>query len=397
MSKIAYFECPTGIAGDMCLGALLDVGVPLAYLQDQLQKLGIGDRFRLTSEPVKRQGQQATLAQVVCEKETHHRHLSDITTMIAQAQLPARVEQWSIEVFSKLAIAESKAHGVSPESVHFHEVGAVDAIVDIVGTCLGLDWLCVDELHCSALPTGGGTVKTAHGELSVPVPAVLQLWSQRQVPVYSNGIQKELVTPTGAALMVALAQSFGEPPPLTLHKVGLGAGQTQMRLPNAVRIWLGEAPDNSNDLESVMLLETQVDDMNPQVMGVVFERLLDAGALDVWTQSVAMKKQRSGLLISVLCGLELVATCEDILFQETTTLGIRRSRQERRILRRSFETVETEYGEVAIKLAYRGQEVWNVQPEYDDCIKLARKHGVPWWQVQQLAVAQWHTIRNQRP
>lgn len=389
MSKIAYFDCPTGIAGDMCLGALIDVGVPVAYLQEQLQKLGISDRYSLTIETVKRQGQKATLVQVSCKEERHHRHLADITAMIRQAQLSQRVEQWSIETFTQLAIAEGKAHGISPETVHFHEVGAIDAIVDIVGTCLGLDWLEVQDVYCSALPTGGGTVKAAHGRMNVPVPAVLQLWSQRQVPVYSNGIQKELVTPTGAALMVTLARQFGEPPALALHKVGLGAGQAQLSLPNAIRLWIGEITDN-NTLESVLLLETQVDDMNPQVMGIVFERLLAAGALDVWTQPIAMKKQRSGLLISVLCEPNLADQCEDILFRETTTLGIRRSHQKRRILERSFETVRTSYGNVSIKLAYRDQEVWNVQPEYDDCLKLAQQHKVPWWQVYQLALAQWH-------
>ena len=390
MSKIAYFECPTGIAGDMCLGALLDVGVPLSYLQEQLQKLGISDRYQLTAESVNRQGQQATLADVVCEEGHHHRHLSDITAMITQAKFPKRVEDWSIEVFTQLAIAEGHVHGMPPENVHFHEVGAVDAIVDIVGTCLGLDWLDIEQVFCSPLPTGGGTVKAAHGELSVPVPAVLQLWSQRQVPVYSNGIQMELVTPTGAAIATTLATSFGEPPAMMLHRIGLGAGQADLRLPNAVRLWIGAVEDSVDDLETVMLLETQIDDMNPQIMGVVFERLMDIGAMDVWTQAIAMKKQRSGVLISVLCGMDLVESCEDILFQETTTLGIRRSQQVRRILKRVFETVETPYGNISIKLAFRNQEVWNVQPEYEDCVRAAQEHGLSWWKVQQSAIATWH-------
>ena len=390
MSKIAYFECPTGIAGDMCLGALLDVGVPLSYLQEQLQKLGISDRYQLTAESVNRQGQQATLADVVCEEGHHHRHLSDITAMITQAKFPKRVEDWSIEVFTQLAIAEGNVHGMPPENVHFHEVGAVDAIVDIVGTCLGLDWLDIEQVFCSPLPTGGGTVKAAHGELSVPVPAVLQLWSQRQVPVYSNGIQMELVTPTGAAIATTLATSFGEPPAMMLHRIGLGAGQADLRLPNAVRLWIGAVEDSVDDLETVMLLETQIDDMNPQIMGVVFERLMDIGAMDVWTQAIAMKKQRSGVLISVLCGMDLVESCEDILFQETTTLGIRRSQQVRRILKRVFETVETPYGNISIKLAFRNQEVWNVQPEYEDCVRAAQEHGLSWWKVQQSAIATWH-------
>ncbi len=400
MSKIAYLECPTGIAGDMCLGALLDAGVPLFYLQEQLQKLQLSDRYRLTSRPVHRQGQQATLAEVITEEGHHHRHLSDIKTLITQAQLSPQVRQWSLEIFTTLAIAEGKVHGMPPEKVHFHEVGAVDAIVDIVGTCLGLDWLGIDQVYCSAFPTGGGTVKAAHGEMSVPVPAVLQLWSQRQVPVYSNGIQMELVTPTGAAIAVTLAQDFGDPPAMALQTVGLGAGQADLRLPNVLRLWIGEADESDlwDEIEPVMLLETQVDDLNPQIMGLVFEKLLAIGALDVWTQPVAMKKQRSGLLISVLCGLDLVRQCEDILFQETTTLGIRRSRQERRILKRSFETVETPYGAVSVKVAYRDQRIWNVQPEYEDCLRIAQEQGIPWWQVQQTALHHWyrtHSIPNQ--
>ena len=367
MSMIAYFECPTGIAGDMCLGALLDVGVPLEYLQEQLAKLALSDRYTLRSTKVDRQGQQATLADVQSPESHHHRHLSDITALIQKVQLPAWVEHQSLEIFTNLAIAEGQVHGMPTESVHFHEVGAVDAIVDIVGTCLGLEWLGIDQIYCSALPTGGGTVKAAHGELSVPVPAVLQLWSQRQVPVYSNGIQMELVTPTGAAIAVTLAESFGAPPPMALQKVGLGAGQANLKLPNVVRLWIGDATElNAGlDIEPVMLLETQVDDLNPQIMALVFGKLLELGALDVWTQAIAMKKQRSGLLISVLCPPALVEPCEDVLFQETTTLGIRRSPQERRILRREFQTIETPYGSVSIKIAYRKQEIWNIQPEYE--------------------------------
>ena len=241
MSMIAYVECPTGLAGDMCLGALLDVGVPLEYLQKQLSKLNLSDRYTLSRRTVDRQGQRATLAEVTTSESHHHRHLSEIKTLIQGAQLPSEVERQSLEIFTTLAIAEGVVHGRSPESVHFHEVGAMDAIVDIVGTCLGLDWLGIEQLYCSAFPTGGGTVKAAHGELSVPVPAVLQLWSQRQVPVYSNGIQMELVTPTGAAIAVSLAKSFGNPPAMILHKIGLGAGQADLRLPNAVRLWIGES------------------------------------------------------------------------------------------------------------------------------------------------------------
>ena len=224
-SRIAYFDCPTGIAGDMCLGALLDAGVPLEYLEQQLGGLGLGGAFRLRPERVQRQGQDGLklhveLAGVAEEPPTveghhhHHdtRHLPEIETLIQGANLSQRARDWSLQVFRRLADAEGSVHGISPDRVHFHEVGAVDAIVDIVGTCVGLDWLGVDRILCSALPSGGGTVKAAHGQLPVPVPAVLKLFQMRGVMLYDNGIRRELVTPTGAALMVTLAESFGQAP-----------------------------------------------------------------------------------------------------------------------------------------------------------------------------------------
>jgi pyridinium-3,5-bisthiocarboxylic acid mononucleotide nickel chelatase len=330
MTKIAYLECPTGIAGNMCLGALLDVGVPLTVLQESLALLGLTDEYQLLVETVHRQGQRATYADVylaepdlvlpkpVLPDHAHphqdsdhqhpsshsaHRHLPDIEKLIDTAALPLRVKTWSLEIFRTLAISEGAVHGIPPESVHFHEVGATDAIVDIVGTCIGLDWLDIDTIFCSALPTGGGTVRAAHGLLPVPVPAVLQLLSTRQVPVYDNGIQAELVTPTGAAIAVTLAQSFGSPPSMQLKQIGLGAGSKEFPLPNLLRLWVGEAPDISANpaQETVVLLETQLDDISPQVIGYLYDELFAVGALDVFTQAIGMKKSRPGLLLSVLC------------------------------------------------------------------------------------------------
>ncbi|MEO0928158.1 MAG: nickel pincer cofactor biosynthesis protein LarC, partial [Cyanobacteria bacterium J06643_13] len=230
MVKIGYLECPTGIAGDMCLGALVDCGLPWQYLVDCLQSLGIEQEYQLSTETVIRNGQSATKVHVKLVKphhEHHHhhsRHLPEIEKLIESASLPNRAKRWSQEIFQQLAIAEGAVHGISPEQVHFHEVGATDAIVDIVGTCIGLDWLDIEQLYCSPMPTGGGTVKAAHGILSVPVPAVIKLWETREVSIYSNGIQQELVTPTGAAIAVTLAQDFGAPPTMKLSKIGLGAG-----------------------------------------------------------------------------------------------------------------------------------------------------------------------------
>ncbi len=407
MSKFAYIQCPTGISGDMCLGALVSLGVPEEYLIEKLNKLGIEHEYQLRAEFVHRNGQQATKVHVDLthhhhhEDEHHHhdgRHLPEIEQMILNAELPSRAEAWSLAVFRQLAVAEGAVHGIAPEKVHFHEVGAVDAIADIVGTCLGLDWLGIDSnekgmplLYCSALPTGGGTVRAAHGLMAVPVPAVLKLWEMRSCPVYSNGIDKELVTPTGAAIATTLAADFGAPPPMKIKQVGLGAGSINLPIPNILQIWLGESTI-STLIETISILETQIDDLNPQAIGYVFEALFTAGAVDVFTSAIGMKKSRPGILLTVICHPENLLKCEEILFRETTTLGIRRSTQERAILQREIQQVETQYGVVRVKVAWMGKEVRaNVQPEYEDCAELARKHNIPWREIQQMVLHNWHT------
>jgi pyridinium-3,5-bisthiocarboxylic acid mononucleotide nickel chelatase len=409
MSKFAYIQCPTGISGDMCLGALVSLGVPEEYLIEKLNQLGIEHEYKLRAEFVHRNGQQATKVHVDLthhhhedEHDHHHgRHLPEIEQMIIKAELPSRAEAWSLAVFRQLAVAEGAVHGIAPEKVHFHEVGAVDAIADIVGTCLGLDWLGIDSnekgmplLYCSALPTGGGTVRAAHGLMAVPVPAVLKLWEMRGCPVYSNGIDKELVTPTGAAIATTLAADFGAPPPMTIKQVGLGAGSINLPIPNILQIWLGESTI-SPLIETISILETQIDDLNPQAIGYVFEALFAAGAVDVFTCAIGMKKSRPGILLTVICHPENLLKCEAILFRETTTLGIRRSTQERAILQREIQQVETQYGVVRVKVAWMEKEVIaNVQPEYEDCAELARKHNIPWREIQQIVLHNWQTKNN---
>jgi pyridinium-3,5-bisthiocarboxylic acid mononucleotide nickel chelatase len=360
MMKLAYLECPTGISGDMCLGALVHAGVPLDYLIEQLSHLGIDQEYKLGSELVHHNGQQATKVHVdllrpesahsslheegidphttfaypfnPTESEInqhnaanrhgyhppHGRHLPEIEQIIEAATLPPRAQAWSLAIFRKLAAAEGAVHGIVPEHVHFHEVGATDAIVDIVGTCLGLDWLGIESLYCSPLPTGGGIIRAAHGQLPVPTPAVLKLWEMHQVPIYSNGINRELVTPTGAAIATTLATQFGPPPPMTLQQVGLGAGSRHLPIPNILRLWIGTPvlnggqhldvgtvsprlnadPSSPSPQETIVILETQIDDLNPQAIGYVFDVLLTAGALDVFTQAIGMKKNRPGILLT---------------------------------------------------------------------------------------------------
>ncbi|MEH2392359.1 MAG: nickel pincer cofactor biosynthesis protein LarC [Nostoc sp.] len=437
MNKIAYLQCPTGISGDMCLGALVSLGVPVEYLIEKLNELGIEQEYQLRAEFVQRNGQQATKVHVDLVDDHHHdhehshhhtRHLPEIEEMIIKAGLPARAEAWSLAVFQQLAVAEGAVHGISPEKVHFHEVGAVDAIVDIVGTCLGLDWLGIESndeglplLYCSAFPTGGGTVRAAHGQMAVPVPAVLKLWEMRGCPVYSNGIDRELVTPTGAAIATTLARDFGSPPAIAIKQVGLGAGTINLPIANILRLWLGESvslksnfsdsedtssnlenfsdsEDTIANLETISVLETQIDDLNPQAISYVFEALFAAGAVDVFTQAIGMKKSRPGILLTVICHPENLLSCEAVLFSETTTLGIRRTTQQRAILQREIQQVEIEYGKVHVKIAWKGElsekVIVNVQPEYEDCAELARKHNIPWREIQRLALQHWYLVND---
>ncbi len=404
MSKVAYIECPTGIAGDMFLGALIDAGVPWDYLQDNLANLGISAEYQLKLEKVHRKSQLATKVHVhlltATEEHHHHhhhhfpaRHLPEIQQIINSASISSRAKDWSLQIFQQLAIAEGAVHGIAPERVHFHEVGATDAIMDIVGTCLGLDWLNIEHLYCSAMPTGGGTIKAEHGMLPVPVPAVLELWQLRGVPVYDNGIKKELVTPTGAAIATTLATDFGSPPAMTIEKIGLGAGTRDLAIPNILRLWVGTATQAKEQKktqfiqETITVLETQIDDLNPQVIAYTSERLLQTGALDVFSQAITMKKSRLGTLLTVICFPQQADTCKQIIFQETSTLGIRERNQYRSILQREIKSVNTKYGAVKVKIASWGEgdttTIINVQPEYEDCAILARQHNIPWQQIHQ--------------
>jgi pyridinium-3,5-bisthiocarboxylic acid mononucleotide nickel chelatase len=274
---------------------------------------------------------------------------------------------------------------------------------------LGLDWLGIDQLYCSALPAGGGTIRAAHGRLPVPAPAVLKLWEMRQIPVYSNGINREMVTPTGAAIATTLATQFGAPPAMILQQVGLGAGSIDLEIPNILRLWIGETEEakaarsyqvktqpsiSQERQESVTVLETQLDDINPQAIGYVFEALLAAGALDVFTQAIGMKKSRPGILLSVICRPQQVEACEAIVFQETTTLGIRRTTQQRTVLTREIQEVAIDQGTIRVKVARQSAagKILNVQPEYEDCAELARQTHLPWQEIHRLALEAWHRL-----
>ncbi|WP_017327949.1 nickel pincer cofactor biosynthesis protein LarC [Synechococcus sp. PCC 7336] len=388
--KLAYLDCAAGIAGDMCLGALLDCGLPLDYLEQELSRLHLEEEYELQVHSVTRSGVKATQAIVqTAGRESPSRHWPEIQATIASSSLSPTIAQRSLDIFRTLGQAEAAVHGQSLESVHFHEVGAVDATIDIVGTCIGLDWLQVERIIASPQPVGGGWANSAHGKIPVPVPAVMQLWQDFRVPVFSNGVESELVTPTGAAISVSWADGFGPCPPMQVEQVGVGAGTKDLPLPNVLRLWVGDSLAEQ-PTETIAVLETQIDDVNPQVVAYTFERLFEAGALDVFSQPVTMKQNRPGTLVTAICPPHLADRCEGILFEETTTIGIRRSLQQRSVLEREIMRVETPYGSIQMKVARRHAQVVNAQPEFSDCAALARKFHIPVQQVWLAAQAAWH-------
>jgi uncharacterized protein (TIGR00299 family) protein len=376
--KIAYFDCFSGISGDMTLGALVDAGCNLAEMESQLRRLPVTG-WKISSEKVVRRGFRATQVKVESSDAQRHRSLSEILQLIERAGLPAAVGERASRIFQRLGEAEALVHGMPVEKVHFHEVGAVDSIVDIVGAAAGFDQLGIEEFFCSALNVGGGRVQTQHGSLPVPAPATAELL--RGAPTYSTGIQRELVTPTGAAIVATVTSRFGPQPQMTVAAVGLGAGSAELaEQPNVLRLFIGEAAARRDDAgleEDIAVLEANLDDMSPQIYGFFAERALQAGALDVFSVPVQMKKNRPGQLITVLCNPADQEKFSDLLFRETTTLGVRQSIVKRRTLQRESLTVQTSLGSIRMKVARLHGHILNFAPEYEDCQKVAAERGVP--------------------
>ncbi len=372
---IAYFDCFAGISGDMALGALLDAGAPLDKLLDGLKSLPLNG-WDLKVERVRKGAVAATSVTVLAGENHPERRLADIERIISSSALAESVKVQSLAVFRLLAEAEAKVHGVSVNEVHFHEVGAIDSIVDIVGVVYALHLLGVQEVHASALPFSRGWVRTAHGELPVPAPAAMELLCG--IPTYPLDIDTELVTPTGAALLKGLAKSFGVPPPFTPQRIGYGAGKKDLPFPNVLRVIVGEMPDGFIlERERLIVVETNLDDMTGELTGFVMERLFEAGARDVWVTPTQMKKNRPAIVLSVLCDSSSLPTVLQILLRETTTLGVRVHEVERLCLQREFVEVETPYGVVKVKVAKLGKEIVNISPEYEDCRRIALERKVP--------------------
>ena len=434
--RIAYLDCFSGISGDMFLGALVDLGVPTALFEEAVRALEVEAELRIGR--VSRSGIHATKVDVyshgekdlpreaflehshehglgghahqpapqVRERPNHShaqagpglaeagpekravRGLEEILRMIRRAKLGESTKRTAVEIFEALAVAEAKIHQVSIDRVHFHEVGAVDAMVDIVCAAVGAEALAVDELLSSPLNLGGGTVRCVHGTFPVPAPATLELL--RGIPVYSSGVQAELVTPTGAAIVKTLVRRFQPFPPMKVDKIGYGAGTRDLEeQPNVCRITVGESQAEAASQpseETITILEANLDDLNPQIFGYVMDRLLEEGALDVFGMTVQMKKNRPGMRLTVLCRPEDASRLTHLLFRETTTLGVRRRQENREVLDRRWVTVNTQWGDVRMKVGSFNGNVTNYAPEYEDCRRIAREQQVPLKRVIEQAV-----------
>jgi pyridinium-3,5-bisthiocarboxylic acid mononucleotide nickel chelatase len=379
--KLAYFDCFSGISGDMTLGALVDAGCPVEYLREELQSLDVPG-WRLSAEKVWKNGMAATYVKVASEDQQKHRSLSTILAIIDKSKIAPQVRGRACAIFERLGRAEAYVHDAPLEKVHFHEVGAVDAIVDIVGACIGFDALGIAKFVSSPLNVGGGTAKMAHGVLPVPAPATARLL--QGAPTYSSGVQRELVTPTGAAIVATLCDSFGAQPAMTVSSIGYGAGTADLEnQPNVLRIMIGEAaekPVATGPLgfdEEISVIEANLDDMNPQIYGHFQERALACGALDVYTTPVQMKKNRPGTLLTVLCKPEDRQRLMELIFAETTTIGARTYNAQRRVLPRESVTVNTAFGAVRMKVASVNGHIRQATPEYEDCRALAVEKNVP--------------------
>jgi pyridinium-3,5-bisthiocarboxylic acid mononucleotide nickel chelatase len=383
---IVYFDCFAGASGDMLLASLLDAGAQLPAVLEELKKLPLSGYEIKTARVMKRGISALDVTVAVEEKSQPHRHFSDIAKMLRESGLSPKVLETSLAVFTLLAQAEGKIHGRPPEKVHFHEVGAVDSIVDIVGIAAALENLGVKAVYSSPLHVGSGTVRCAHGTIPVPAPATLEVL--RGVPVYSRGIEAELLTPTGASVLAVLA-TFGPMPAMHIKNCGYGAGKKDLEIANIVRAVLGEASSAQSGLreEEAVILEANIDDLNPEIYGYVMEKLFAAGALDVYLSPIQMKKNRPATLLRVLASPAAEKEMLSILFRETTTLGVRRLEARKLMLERNHVTVDSAYGSARVKIGRWDGEIINAVPEYEDCLTLARQHGIPLKEVYRAVTA----------
>lgn len=391
--KIAYFHCFSGISGDMTLGALVDAGLSFQQLQEDLAGLLLTG-FRLEKDKVTRQGIGGTRIRVITEEGHVHRGLGDIRKIINDSRLPDEVKEKSVDIFTRLARAEARVHRTEVEEIHFHEVGAVDAIVDIVGAVSGLWRLGIEEVYASPVHTGTGFVNCAHGIIPVPAPATVELL--KGVPVYSQGIESELATPTGAAILTSYCRHFGQMPPMRLLSCGYGAGERDLSIPNLLRLQVGEKIEGVSGgtlrlggrgeigQEEVLLLEANIDDMNPEFYDYLIDIFLEAGAMEVFFHPIQMKKNRPGVLLKLLIKSWQLEEFARLLLAETSSIGLRAYPATKLMLPYEIISIETELGTARVKVATSGDRIRNISPEYEDCRKIARERKKPLKEVYDL-------------
>ncbi len=372
--KIAYFDCFSGASGDMILGALIDAGFQIEELRNELKKLNLSG-YEIQATKKTKSGIAGTKFDVDIPHMYHHRSLKDIFKIIDDSTLDPEIKEKSKAIFTRLGEAEAKIHDRPIDEIHFHEVGAVDAIVDIVGAVIGFHHLGIESIYVSKLHVGTGMVECAHGTLPVPAPATVELL--QGVPIYSTGIEGELVTPTGAAILSTLSSHFGAIPEMVIEKLGYGLGARELPIPNALRLCIGKFEGTFSE-DRVQLIETNIDDMNPQFYDHIMQMLYAEGAKEVFLTPVYMKKNRPGTLLSVITSINKIDSLIEILFQETTTLGVRISDvKKRKVLRRELITVNTPWGDAHVKVRIISEDKKIISPEYDDCKRLAQKNRIP--------------------
>lgn len=372
--KSAYFDCFSGISGDMIIGALIDLGLDLNYLKNELKKLNLGN-YEIESEKIMKKGIDATKFNVIEKSRRHNkeRNLSEIREIVDSSRLSNGIKNTIKKIFNKIAVAEAKIHNKSIDKIHFHEVGAVDAIIDIAGAAIGFKKLGINSIYCSKLNVGTGFVEFSHGKWPVPAPATAEIL--KSVPIYHNNIEAELVTPTGAAIITNFASKFGEMPSMKVEKIGYGAGSKELEQPNVLRVFIGEIENKEN--ETINVIETNIDNMNPEIYPYVVDRLMESGALDAYLTNIIMKKGRPAIKITVLAENKDVDKLCNIIFDETTTLGVRIFTAEKRKLDREIKTINTKYGNVRVKVSKLNGKIQNTMPEYEDCARIAKLKRIP--------------------
>lgn len=373
--KALYFDLIGGASGDMILGAMVDAGLSIDKLKELLSGLNLKE-FDIQAKIVDKNGFTATKVDVLVTEQPPERHLKEIKDIIQKSSLPPAVQNRALQIFERIAKTEATIHNKSIDQVHLHELGGTDTIIDITGTLLALDHLEISKIYASPVPLGKGFIKGAHGQIPLPSPATTSLL--KGIPIYGRDIDAELVTPTGAALLAELVDDFGPAPPMVLETVGYGAGGRDLPIPNLLRVFIGEiSSSDSATLDHLAVLETNLDDLNPEIYPYVIESLFGAGALDVTLTPIQMKKNRPGTQIQVLCEPSMMDSMRSILFRETTTLGIKQILVDRYSLPRTIQEVETPYGKIRVKIAEISPNIKKISPEFEDCRRAAQEHGIP--------------------